>query len=120
MYRKDFQKLAENRLTNARVLFAARRYDAAFYLAGYAVECGLKACIAKLSRHHQFPLSPENAREIYSHDFTKLLKAAGLTDTFEQAKLADRELARYWGGLVKDWTERGRYDRNGGRKKPTT
>src|SRR5919106_3680906 len=27
----------------------------AYYLAGYAVECGLKACIAKQVRRHEFP-----------------------------------------------------------------
>ena len=47
MYRSDFQKLAEDRIADAGALFEAHRYDAAYYLAGYAVECALKACIAK-------------------------------------------------------------------------
>jgi len=59
------------------------------------VECALKACIAKLSRHHEFPIRPESAREIYSHDFKKLLNAAGLAQIFENAKAADSKLGVY-------------------------
>ena len=92
MYRKDFQKLAEDRLADARALFKARRFDAAYYLAGYAVECALKAHIAKRSRHHQFPAAPETVRDIYSHDFNKLLRAADLAQTVEGAKDADINL----------------------------
>jgi HEPN domain-containing protein len=115
VYRKDFQKLAEDRLADARVRFKARRFDAAYYLAGYAVECAIKAHIAKRSRHHQFPAAPETVRDIYSHDFNKLLKAAHLAQAFEAAMSADDKLRSYWYGAVKDWTEKSRYDRNGRR-----
>jgi hypothetical protein len=43
--RAEFQKLADLRAREAGVLLAARCYDGAYYLAGYAVECALKACI---------------------------------------------------------------------------
>ena len=46
MNRSDFQQLADVRIDEAAVLFAQGKYDGAYYLAGYAVECGLKACIA--------------------------------------------------------------------------
>jgi HEPN domain-containing protein len=115
VYRKDFQKLAEDRLADAQVLFDARRFDAAYYLAGYAVECALKAHIAKLGRHHQFPATPEFVRDIYSHDFSKLLRAAGLAQKVEAAKQADVKLRQYWDGPIKDWSEKSRYDRNGKR-----
>src|SRR5437899_3217549 len=108
MYRSDFQKLAEDRIADARALFEARRYDSAYYLAGFAVECALKACIAKRGRHHQFPLSPESAGEVYSHDFEKLPKAADLAKSFEKARLADHGLGVCW-SVVKDWTEKSRY-----------
>ena len=115
MYRKDFQKLATERLSDARILFDGGRFDAAYYLAGYAVECALKACIAKRSRHHQFPVSPEIARDIYTHDFNRLLKAAGLTRSVEATKEADSKLKVNWDGIVKDWNPKSRYDRNGTR-----
>jgi hypothetical protein len=43
--RTDLQKLARVRLGDAKVLLKAKRWPAAYYLAGYAVECGLKACV---------------------------------------------------------------------------
>jgi hypothetical protein len=47
IYRRDFRTLAELRAEEARVLLRSRRQLGAYYLAGYAVECALKACIAK-------------------------------------------------------------------------
>ena len=46
MNRADFQRLADVRIDEAGVLLAAGRWSGAYYLAGYAVECALKACIA--------------------------------------------------------------------------
>src|SRR5690242_7885063 len=48
----DFKKLAEIRMAEARTLLKARHYDGAYYLAGYAVECALKACIAKRTKKY--------------------------------------------------------------------
>jgi HEPN domain-containing protein len=47
MNRADFHKLAEIRIKEARVLLDRKCYAGAYYLAGYAVECALKACIAR-------------------------------------------------------------------------
>jgi len=55
MNRLDLQQLAWERSGDAQELLAAGRWSGAYYLCGYAVECGLKACIAKLSRLHDFP-----------------------------------------------------------------
>ena len=46
--RADFQAIAETRMREARILLAANEPDGAYYLGGYAVECGLKACIIKM------------------------------------------------------------------------
>lgn len=54
MNRKDFQVLSKVRLREAKVLLGVGLYDGAYYLAGYAVECGLKACIAKRTLRHDF------------------------------------------------------------------
>jgi HEPN domain-containing protein len=47
MNRADLQSLSNLRLADARALLSAGRFAAAYYLAGYAVECALKACIAR-------------------------------------------------------------------------
>jgi len=43
--RAELRQLAEDRILDAEHLLAAGRWSGAYYLAGYAVECGLKACI---------------------------------------------------------------------------
>jgi hypothetical protein len=55
--RADFQTLADIRLAEARDLLALNppRPDGAYYLAGYAVECALKACIARGYAQHDWP-----------------------------------------------------------------
>ena len=55
MNRQDFQALARVRLEEAKALRDAGRPAGAYYLAGYTVECALKACIAKRTREHDFP-----------------------------------------------------------------
>src|SRR5688572_16642943 len=45
--RVEWQQLAERWLVDAKRLLDDHRWSAAYYLAGYAVECGLKACILK-------------------------------------------------------------------------
>jgi HEPN domain-containing protein len=69
MNRRDFQKLALIRIEDARVLFRGGRYDAAYYLAGYAVECALKACIAKQTMRHDFPPDRGSVDKVYRHQF---------------------------------------------------
>ena len=49
MNRTDLQNLANERLEDANALLASGRFGAAYYIVGYAAECGLKACIAKLN-----------------------------------------------------------------------
>lgn len=85
MNRQDLQWLARTRLDEARVLLAAKKYDGAYYLAGYAVECALKACIAKQVRKFDFP-DKKLALDSYSHDLEQLLSVAGLKQLHEQEK----------------------------------
>ncbi|HYP09337.1 MAG TPA: hypothetical protein VER03_24140 [Bryobacteraceae bacterium] len=49
MTRQDLQELAEMRLADAEALLVAGRYSGAYYLAGYAVECAIKAHVSRSS-----------------------------------------------------------------------
>ena len=80
----------------------------AYYLAGYAVECALKACIARSTLAHDFP-QKTRVLESYTHDLSKLLRTAGLERPFDQAAAASPTLDRNW-TIVKDWKETSRYD----------
>lgn len=114
MNRKDLQALAESRLRDAQLLFGSRRFDAAYYLAGYVIECGLKACIAKRTKRHDFP-DRKIAERAYTHDLTQLLSVAGIADALQQEFHNDRTLDVRW-GVVKDWNEKSRYESHGRRK----
>jgi hypothetical protein len=45
MNRVQLRQLAEDRILDAACLLAGDRWAGAYYVAGYAAECGLKACI---------------------------------------------------------------------------
>ena len=66
------------------MLLGARRFDAAYYLAGYSVECAIKAYIAKQIRKYQFPEGSEKAKQIYTHTLKDLIEVAGLSDQFQK------------------------------------
>jgi len=107
--RQDLQWLARTRLSEARVLLAAKKYDGAYYLAGYAVECALKACVAKKVRKFDFP-DKKLALDSYSHDLEQLLSVAGLKQMHEQEKETNADFKVKW-LVVRDWSEKARYSR---------
>jgi HEPN domain-containing protein len=107
--RADLQRLAQERIDDAKVLLAARRWSGAYYVAGYAVECALKACIAKLMKSEEFP-DRTFAEKCWTHNLTQLVGLAGLKADLEAAMGADPDLAEHW-DTVKEWTESSRYAR---------
>ena len=108
MNRAGFQQLAELRLQEARALFAADFPEGAYYLAGYSVECALKACIAKRTQQHDYP-DKKLVDKSYSHDVERLLDAAGLSDLLKNDLAVDEELELDW-ETVREWSEQSRYD----------
>ncbi len=73
----QFAFLADTRLREAGALVAKRHWLGALYLAGYAVECSLKAKIAKNSRD----ALPDSCK---THDLVALRKVLAPTLTDEQ------------------------------------
>ena len=110
--RRDFQRLADLRAREAGVLARSRNQQGAFYLGGYAIECALKARIARETRRHEFPPKKSFVRAVYSHDLENLLKLAGLQDQLEKDMKANPGLAANW-GVVKSWKEESRYVTSG-------
>ena len=55
MTKKDIEALADIRLDDAACLFHASRILRCFYLAGYAVELGIKACIVSHFQRRTIP-----------------------------------------------------------------
>jgi HEPN domain-containing protein len=112
LYRKDFKALADLRASEARVLAQNGKQQGAYYLAGYAVECALKACIAKKTKRYEFPPPGDVTRNLYTHDLTGLLKQAGLDKQLEKDMVNNSALATNW-GTVKNWSEKKRYSTSG-------
>lgn len=107
MNRVDLQALAEARLADGAALLTAGRFGGAYYMLGYAVECGLKAAIAKQIREHDFP-DRQLVLDSYTHDLVKLLKLSGLRTAFDARSATDPAFAVNW-TITKDWNEAMRY-----------
>ena len=106
MNRFDLQKLANSRVREATILFRAAEFSGAYYLAGYAVECALKACYAKRVQRYEFP--DRRVRDVLTHDLARLVNFAGLTDELEIAKKSSPSFVAGWNEVCK-WTEESRY-----------
>ncbi len=108
MTRADLQWLAEERIRDAKALLAAGRWAGAYYMAGYAVECGLKACIiARLMQTDEFP-EKRFSEQCWTHNLVQLVHLAGLQAALAADAAADPDLANNW-DVVKDWSESSRY-----------
>ena len=105
--RRDFQQLARIHLRAARTLLDDDQWSAAYHIAGYAVECGLKACIAKQTRRHDFPR--RDSRDAWTHDLTALLAFGDLGGDLAAATQASPSFNVNW-TIVKDWRPDSRYD----------
>src|SRR5947207_1147458 len=105
----ELRQLAEDRILDAQALLTAQRWSGAYYVAGYAVECALKACIARLTAEHDFPPKLKFVQDCYTHELVKLVQAANLKTDLDNDTTANPILSGYW-GVAKDWTEASRYD----------
>jgi HEPN domain-containing protein len=101
MVRTDLQRLSRLRAQEARTLFAAGHYDGAYYLAGFAIECALKACIARKTQHYEFP-DRDRVLRAWSHNLGQLLHEADL-------RVAKGDAIEALWQIVKDWGVDARY-----------
>ena len=107
MNRRTFQQLAVIRIREAETLLKGER-PGTYYLTGYAVECALKACIAKQTTEFDFP-DKELARRCFTHDLTVLLQVAGLDLAKKEMEAGSQRFAENW-LVAKDWSESSRYE----------
>ena len=105
--RKDLQQLSQIRIREAGALANLGMHDGAYYLAGYSVECALKACIAKTTRRHEFP-DKEKAFNSYTHNLRDLIRAAGLQEAWAERRTRDVIFNNNWENVLL-WTEQSRY-----------
>lgn len=105
--RATFQQLAEARLAEARLLLANGYPSGAYYLAGYAIECALKAVIAAGFRANEIP-DKSRVNSIYTHNLKDLLNLADLKGPLEDDMSENSDLRESWATISK-WSEHARY-----------
>lgn len=110
MNRKDLQALSAIRIKEAKALLDKGLYDGAYYLCGYAIECALKARIARNVQQYDFP-DKKVVIDSYTHDIKKLVKVAGLDSKLEEEKKLNPKFELNW-ALAESWSEDSRYKRN--------
>lgn len=78
-------------------------------MAGYVVECALKACIARSTMAGDFP-DRTKVQESWKHDLRLLLKLADLEMKLVADSKTEKEIGDNW-AVAKEWRETSRYDR---------
>lgn len=106
--RSELQRLAEEKLEDAWLLASHSRWSNAYYLGGYAVELALKACIARQFRENTLP-DPDLARNVYVHDFGKLVRLADLNVDLKRRQANDPQFGANW-STISEWNESTRYE----------
>jgi hypothetical protein len=110
MNRADFQSLADARVSDADALLLAGRWAGAYYLLGYAVECGLRACAVRQFRQDELP-DKKVVNDFYTHRLDMLLGLSGVKAALDAKMTADPAFSVNW-RTVCDWNESSRYDRS--------
>ncbi len=85
-------------------------FDGAYYLAGYAVECAIKACIAKGTQRGEFP-DKKKVESSHSHNLRELIRVAGLEERRLEQAGKDPDFRTNW-DVVQSWSEQSRYRKN--------
>lgn len=110
MNKYELESLAAIRIKEAEVLLNANCFHGAYYLAGYALECALKACIAQQVKAFDFP-NKQLAIECYTHDLAKLVVTAGLKQALNMQENMDSNFKLNW-AVANKWSEESRYEYN--------
>jgi len=90
--KREIKKIAKARLKDAEVMVAARRYEGAIYLCGYAVELGLKARICRTLKWTGFPSTNsefKDYRSFKTHNLDVLLHLTGIEEKIKGELLAE-------------------------------
>jgi hypothetical protein len=108
MNKSDLETLVDVRVKEAKLLPDNKCYEGAYYLLGYALECAIKACIAKQVREHDFP-DKQLANASYTHKLGDLLGVAGLKQKLQEKEKTDEDFKLNW-AVANRWSEDVRYE----------
>jgi len=109
--RAHWRQLANERVIDADVLIQGGRWAAAYHLSGYAVECGLKACIlAYIENNNADAVFRERkfSENCWTHNIEDLVRLAGLRSVLDLDMKANTQLGVNWVYATR-WKEISRY-----------
>jgi HEPN domain-containing protein len=97
MNRQTLQRLCEERIEDAALLLTGVRWPAAYYLAGYSLECALKSCVlAYIEKTGIIFEDKKFAEKCWTHDIEELVKQAGLIAERGMAVQQNPNLDQNW------------------------
>jgi len=114
MNQAELRQLVNERILDADALIAGKRWAFAYYVAGYAVECALKASVlARMIITGGVFEDRKFAADCWTHDLGQLIKLAGLQSELDNrlaasAAAGDAFVANW--GIVTQWKETVRYE----------
>lgn len=111
MNRTYWRNLADERVLDAQLLLQGGRWGAAYYLAGYAVEAGLKSCVLAYVENQNADVifrDKKFSESCWTHNLRSLVKLAGLQSPLDAAMSANQRLRVNW-AQVAQWEETSRY-----------
>ena len=100
--------LAQAKLDDALLLSKHKRFSNAYYLGGYTVELGLKACIAERIAVATIP-DKKVINAVFTHSRDQLIGIAGLRKELKDKQDSDPDFHTNW-GIVTKWSPDSRYD----------
>jgi len=107
--RGKLQLLADSRLEEARVLLEKKLWTGAYYMTGLAVECALKACLARAVQQHDFP-DKNFVNRAYTHKLKELAQLdAALWKDLQKEAGVDAKLRSNWDAVLL-WDDENRYE----------
>jgi HEPN domain-containing protein len=107
MRRSDLQNLSQSKLEAGNILAHEKKWSNAYYLAGYAIELALKACVARQVSADTLP-EKRLINDVYTHDISKLAGLAGLKLELKTKSDADSVFAANW-AICSEWSPETRY-----------
>jgi HEPN domain-containing protein len=92
---ENLEKLSEEKLRDADVLFGAGCYGGAFYICGYAVELGLKEKICITLGWDEYP-SDGKYKFLKIHDFEVLPRFSGVEKHIKKSLMMEWSIVMKW------------------------
>lgn len=106
---RQYRVLAERYSADSQILLEAKRWSTTYYLAGFSVECALKACATRRIPAKSIPDKKWLLNKFFTHDLNHLLACAGLNQALKHHADNSPVFSKNWVQGVLKWSSESRY-----------